>query len=347
MATAEQRRLKEIADAVMLTAAFDELLVRRPATEDEFLVRVANDCNRAAIALSVRILELREKCKTGKIEQQTFQSAMMNLSEWFNTRDGDLWQRYCAWLNNYICPPFNVLEDIITCLSAYPHQQMCPELALEATEETPALARATLIGGTTPVKESRLAGGVHFNYSVSVDEGTNFSFSGGTTEVLELCTNSAIKLREQEEKSRQADRDHELKRLDHLLAMAKLQQQQQPRQDSPQQDSPLQDSSRQDELQLECKPLTHELEMAKQQQQPSTLPQDLSRRFGGDVTPVEASRKRGPPSYPESQKRTKLDAGGKHLGGGEDGKPESGPGASEATSGKRVQPMRKAKKTRC
>jgi hypothetical protein len=59
--------------------------------DDKFLalVLVANENTDALVALGVRILELWEECKTGKIERKTFQSVMMNLTEWFKTK-GDI-----------------------------------------------------------------------------------------------------------------------------------------------------------------------------------------------------------------------------------------------------------------
>jgi hypothetical protein len=81
MATAEQRykderpKLEEIADRVISTEAFRECLAQRPAEHDEFLVLVANgETTDGLVALDVRILELWEECKSGKIEELTFPS---------------------------------------------------------------------------------------------------------------------------------------------------------------------------------------------------------------------------------------------------------------------------------
>jgi hypothetical protein len=177
------------------------------------------------------------------------------------------------------------------------------------TEETPALvalvvAQAVPIGVSTPTNKSRKADGLHVTI---VDDESAISFRAGTKEELDYCTGSAIKVKnaryvsnkgqqqqgfEHDEKTRQADRAHELELLLNRLARKEKKEAW--------------------AHELEMARLQQELEMARLQQQPSTPRHDL---FLADVhpqvmiTPGATSRKRLQPMSTKSRKRRKLDVG--------------------------------------
>jgi hypothetical protein len=132
---AERPQLEAIAKSVFPTEDFRKRLAsQRPAPDDEFLVLVTKREMGACVALGVRILELWEERKTGKIELTTFHFVMMNLTEWIKTKDflwpdyeEGLWLQYCGWLHE--CP-FYVPDEVITYLSNDPRHQLYPELVL-------------------------------------------------------------------------------------------------------------------------------------------------------------------------------------------------------------------------
>jgi hypothetical protein len=272
MASADQRyhderpTLELIANRVISYEDFREC--QRTDELEEFFVLVANGVNKettdGVVALGVRTLEVWEEFTSGKIEQLTFESIMVNISTWLKD---DIWQKCCVWLTT---KPFYVSEEVGTILSGFPGQQIIPQLVLEATEESPAIvalvAHAVPIGVSTTANKSGKAYGVHLHL---VDGGGTISLSARTKEELDHCIDSAIK-------ARQAGYAHELELKRLTLAY-------------------------EDKKEVR----THELEMAKLQQQPSTPRQDSPRQdlFGcvvpadvvhpqGTITPGTSSRKR-------------------------------------------------------
>jgi hypothetical protein len=307
--------------------AFCALLAQRPGN-DPFLLAVLDANNAALVALSVRILELWDEAKSGIFEQLTFESIMMNLTEFLARKEG-FWLQYCNWLHRQHELGFTVPVEVFISLEAYPHHQASPELVLEAT---PVEAIATPVGVAQAVP-STPANKTKFDFTRTNEHITlsgNDSLNSCMESAIKLdmaCTESTIKLNKVENQYaldiKRMDMDMKLRRMDMeredkeracWYELAKLGQQQQQEKEREDKREARADKKEERAYELEMARLAyyyegvaraHQFEMARLaqiQQQPSTPPQDSSRQnlfsqvYPADVhpiiTPTTPSRKR-------------------------------------------------------